>query len=174
MHTEKIIVVTKVYKVSFTGYRPSKLGFGEGDPRCAALKQKLRDNIEVLAYSGAAQFYSGMALGVDMWCAQAVLELRKLRPEITLTAVIPCLGQDEKWCAADKARYRDILSQCSNVICVSRTYTKDCMFERNRRLVDMCDLLLAVYNGKSGGTKYTVEYAQKRGRKVIAIDPDNI
>ena len=174
LHTEKIIAVTAVYKVSFTGYRPSKLGFGVDDERCAALKQKIYDNIEVLIYSGATDFYSGMALGVDMWCAQAVLELRKLRPEITLTAVIPCPGQDEKWSAADRALYRDTVAQCNNVICVSRAYTKDCMFERNRRLVDMCDLLLAVYDGKSGGTHYTVEYAEKKGRKIIIIDPNSI
>lgn len=163
--------MTAVYKVAFTGYRPAKLGYSESDPRCAALKQKIYDNIEVLIYSGATQFYSGMALGVDMWCAQAVLGLRRLRRDITLTAVIPCPGQDEKWSAADKALYRDILSQCNDVVCVSRTYTKDCMFERNRRLVDGCDLLLAVYDGKSGGTQYTVEYARKRGRKVIVIEP---
>lgn len=161
-----------MYKVSFTGYRPSKLGFkGENDPLCLDLKQRLRSNIESLIYSGALQFYSGMALGVDIWCAQAVLELKRLRPEITLTAVIPCPEQDEKWSAADKALYRSILGQCSDVICVSRTYTRDCMFERNRRLVDLCDLLLAVYDGKSGGTQYTVEYAHKKQRKVIVIPP---
>ncbi len=170
--TEKIIGVTQVYKVSFTGYRPSKLGFcGENDPRCIALKQKIRSNIETLIYSGASQFYSGMALGVDIWCAQAVLDLKQLRPEITLTAVIPCPEQDEKWNAQDKAVYRGILEQCSDVICVKKHYTKDCMFERNRRLVELCDLLLAVYDGKSGGTQYTVEYAEKKHRKVIVIDP---
>ena len=161
-----------MYKVSFTGYRPSKLGFrGENDPLCLDLKQRLRSNIEKLIYSGASQFYSGMALGVDIWCAQAVLELKKLRPEITLTAVIPCPDQDEKWNAADKALYRSILAQCGDVICISRVYTRDCMFERNRRLVDLCDLLLAVYDGKSGGTQYTVEYAQKKQRKVIVVPP---
>ena len=161
-----------MYSVSFTGYRPAKLGFtGEGDPRCVKLRQMLSEAIAELVRQGADKFYTGMALGVDTWCALSVMELKKSYPEIGLYAVIPCPNQHERWSDCDKMRYRRIMDSCSDVICVSASYTKDCMLQRNRALVDSCDLLLAVYDGKSGGTKYTVDYANRCGKKVILIEP---
>lgn len=161
-----------MYRVSFTGYRPAKLGFfGEDDPMCVDLKQRLSRKIEELYQRGADSFFSGMALGVDIWCAEAVLELKKQHPEVTLTAVIPCRDQDAKWSAADRERYRRIISLCDKVICTSESYTKDCMFKRNRALVELCDVLVAVFDGKSGGTKYTVDYAEKMHKKTILVPP---
>ncbi len=161
-----------MYKVSFTGYRPQKLPFfGEDDPMCVDLKLRLRKQIEKLIDSGAGEFFTGMALGVDMWCAEEVLELKKLHPEIRLTAVIPCRVQESKWNIEEQRRYREILSKCDKVLCLSESYTKDCMMKRNRALVELCDLLLAVYDGKPGGTKHTVDHAAKLGRKTIIISP---
>lgn len=161
-----------MYRVSFTGYRPSKLPFfGEDDPLCLALKQRLYDTVEKLVDSGACDFYSGMALGVDIWAAEAVLKLGEKRAGITLTAILPCRGQELKWSHAEQQRYHDILSRCSKIIYVSKEYTNDCMHKRNRALVDICDVLVAVYDGKKGGTQYTCEYARKRGRRIITLDP---
>lgn len=161
-----------MYRVSFTGYRPSKLPFfSEDDPMCVDLKQRLYKQISELAERGAYEFCSGMALGVDIWCAEAVIELKKTRPEIKLTAVIPCRSQSEKWSEPDKARYDSVLACCDKVICISESYTADCMHKRNRALVELCDILIAVYDGKSGGTKYTVDYAAKLGRKTLVVPP---
>lgn len=161
-----------MYRISFTGYRPTKLPFfGEDDPLCIALKNKLKEKIEQAYKCGATEFFSGMALGVDMWSAEAVLQLKEKYPEIKLTAVIPCRTQDAKWQQSERLRYRSILSRCDKTICISPEYTKDCMHRRNRALVDMCDILIAVFDGQSGGTKYTVDYAQKKGKKVVIIEP---
>lgn len=161
-----------MYRVSFTGYRPAKLPFyGEDDPRCIDLKSRIFATIQQLADSGATEFLTGMALGVDMWCAEAVLKLRECRPEIKLKAVIPCRNQQVKWDVSQQRRYSDILSKCDKVVCVSEEYTSDCMHRRNRALVDICDVLVAVYDGQSGGTKFTYEYARKKGRKIITLPP---
>ncbi len=161
-----------MYGVSFTGYRPCKLNFfGEDDPMCVDLKNRLSRKIAELAGAGADRFFSGMALGVDIWCAEAVLELKKKLPEITLTGVIPCRNQDMKWAAEDRERYRSLLTRCDRVICVSEEYVSGCMQKRNRALVDLCDILVAVYDGKSGGTEYTVKYAEKCHKKIVLIPP---
>lgn len=161
-----------MYRVSFTGYRPSKLPFfGEDDPMCAALKARISDKVEELYRLGATEFFTGMALGVDTWGAEAVLSLQKKHPEVRLYAMIPCRGQENKWSAADKQRYARILQLCSKVLCISPEYTSDCMHKRNRALVDICDFLVAVYDGRSGGTQYTVNYAEKQGKRVIVIPP---
>lgn len=161
-----------MYRVSFTGYRPQKLPFfGEDDPMCADLKSRISREIEKLYENGAVEFYSGMALGVDMWCAEAVLSLREKHPDVRLTAVIPCRGQENRWNPADQRRYHDILGKCDKVLCISESYTSDCMKKRNTALVDLCDVLVAVFDGKPGGTKQTVDLASKRGRKTIIIPP---
>ena len=46
-------------------------------------------------------------------------------------------------------------------------YEEGCMFERNRRMVDECDLVFAYLYAKRGGTYYTVRYAEKKGKKII-------
>ncbi len=161
-----------MYRVSFTGYRPQKLPFfSEDDPMCADLKCRISKQIEKLYENGAAEFYSGMALGVDIWCAEAVLELRGAHPEVRLTAVVPCRGQESRWTPVDQRRYREILSRCDKVMCLSESYTADCMRKRNTALVDLCDVLVAVFDGKPGGTKQTVDLASRRGRKTIIISP---
>ncbi len=161
-----------MYRVSFTGYRPEKLPFfGEDDPLCAELKAKLRAQIKELIESGADIFNSGMALGVDTWAAEAVLELKKEYPQIALNAFVPCPEQADRWKKADKARYTKILGQCAKVITVEPRYTKCCMTKRNHALVDMCDVLVAVFDGKSGGTKQTVDYAKSKDREIILLSP---
>ncbi|MBE6901142.1 MAG: DUF1273 domain-containing protein [Ruminococcaceae bacterium] len=161
-----------MFRVSFTGYRPAKLPFfGEDDPLCIALKQRIESTVSELAESGAREFFSGMALGVDIWCAEAVLKLKQKYSDIKLTAMIPCHDQDARWNEAERARYHDILSQCDKTICISPVYSKDCMHRRNRALVEICDVLVAVYDGKSGGTKYTVDHATKAGRRIITLSP---
>lgn len=161
-----------MYRVSFTGYRPEKLPFfGEDDPLCVQLKKRLYDEIKKLAADGANEFYSGMARGVDTWAAEAVLELKRSVPEIKLFAVIPCPEQADRWSAEQKARYDGILAQCDKTITVSPRYTKGCMEKRNKALVELCDLLVAVYDGKPGGTMQTVNYAKSKNRKITILAP---
>ena len=55
---------------------------------------------------------------------------------------------------------------------VNREYSEKCMLERDRALVLLSSVLLAVYNGGfRSGTGATVRYARKLGRELIVIDP---
>lgn len=64
------------------------------------------------------------------------------------------------------------MAQADTIEYVSWEYHRNCMLERNRRLVDHAGWLLAVYNGEQrGGTAATLRYARKTGREVIVIDP---
>lgn len=161
-----------MYNVSFTGHRPEKLPyFSEDDPMCVDMKQRLKTQIEELIIEGADSFYTGMARGVDTWCAEIVIELKRKYPGINLTAVIPCKTQTSGWNAEDTSRYESILKHCDKTIYTSTAYSKSCMLKRDRALVDLCDVLVAVFDGTKGGTKYTVDYAEKVHRKVIIIPP---
>ena len=82
-------------RCAFTGYRPQKMvfGFNESDPRCIEFKARLRATIEDLIGKGYAHFISGGAMGMDMFAAEAVLELREEYPWIMLEMVSPFDGQ---------------------------------------------------------------------------------
>ena len=46
-------------------------------------------------------------------------------------------------------------------------YRKFAPLKRNEEMVDLCDMALIVWDGHSNGTKYTLNYAEKKGKKVI-------
>ena len=159
---------------AFTGHRPKSFpwGYNESVPGCVLLKEVLAAQISALAERGVTDFLSGMAQGVDLWCAQIVLDLKKKNSALKLHAILPCEGQESKWPAAAQAMYRSILEQADDVFFVGRAYRPDCMLVRNRYMVEQASVLLAVYNGVfRSGTGMTVRYAQKLGRKIIIIDP---
>ena len=159
---------------AFTGHRPKKLPwrYDETDSRCVALKEELTGQITKLAEAGVTDFFSGMAEGTDVYCAQIVLDLRKKNPALNLHCVLPCEGQADSWSDSAQERYHTIVGQADFVDYVSRKYYDGCMLARNRRLVDQAGILLAVYNGeRRGGTAATVRYARKAGREIIMIDP---
>ena len=54
-----------------------------------------------------------------------------------------------------------------------KTHGRGATFIRNRQIVDGCDTLICYYDGrKTGGTKYTVEYARKKGVNVVNVYPE--
>lgn len=48
-----------------------------------------------------------------------------------------------------------------------KNYGKFAPLKRDSEMVDDCDTVVAFWDGLSKGTKYTIEYALKRGKKVI-------
>jgi len=48
-------------------------------------------------------------------------------------------------------------------------YGKAAPLVRNRQIIDCCDEVLAFWDGKSKGTKYTIDYAKKMGKPVRIV-----
>ena len=163
----------KIRKVAFTGYRPSKLpfGFNEEDVRCMDFKKRLHNTLESLIWQGYRHFLSGGALGMDMYAAEAVMELQKQYPGICLEMVSPFDSQTEKWGTEYKKRHDYLFENADIVTMTGHVYTKSALFTRNRYLVNSADLLLAAYDGQPGGTAMTISYAKKVGVQVCIIRP---
>ena len=45
-------------------------------------------------------------------------------------------------------------------------YAAGAYWKRNEQIVGSCDYLIAFWDGKSTGTKYTIDYAKKQGKEV--------
>ena len=138
---------------AFTGHRPSsyRFGYDEEHPDCCKLKALMTLQIVSLIENGVTTFLSGMALGADIWGAEIVLACKKQYPQkgIRLIAVLPCESQADRWSVEQRERYFNILAECDETVYISRHYTRDCMFRRNRWLIDHANFVLAVYNGSS-------------------------
>ncbi len=158
----------------FTGHRPQHFSWGnnESDERCIKLKNLLNETIEQAISDGYTDFYSGMALGTDIFAAEIVLDKAKENPQIKLHAVIPCVNQPDRWNKSERTRYRQILKHCATKTIISPFYTESCMLLRNQFMVDNCLRVISVWNGSFvGGTAYTVRYAKKMNRELYNINP---
>ena len=159
---------------AFTGHRPKSFPwkYDETAPACVALKNVLAEQITMLADDGVTGFISGMALGVDLWAAQIILDLREKNSALKLYCALPCEGQEKRWSADKQELYHFILRQADDTYWESRHYTPDCMLNRNRYMVDHASILLAVYNGEyRSGTGMTVRDAKSKHRRIILIHP---
>ena len=160
---------------AFTGHRPQNLPFGmnENDERCVRLKEILKEEIiNLIEKEDVTHFITGMALGIDLYAAEIVLDLKACYPSITLESAIPCETQAVKWSAAQRERYYDIAAQCDKETMLQSHYSPDCMDKRNRYMVDHADFIVAVWDGRPSGTGKTVTYARGRnGKSIIVIDP---
>lgn len=162
---------------SFTGHRPQRFSFGydEEDKKCIQLKLVMARQVNLLIESGVSVFYTGMAQGVDQYGAEIVLAMKRQYPHIRLIAVLPCETQANKWSPEQRERYFNTLAECDDVITLQTRYTPQCMWERNRYMVDHAGYLLAVYDGGGkGGTAYTVRYARVKKREIITVHPDTL
>ena len=156
---------------AFTGHRPQRLPWGsnELDERCLALKHLIAAAVETAAGRGFTAFLCGMARGCDTYFAEAVLSCMEHHPQTELIAMIPCPEQADRWPAADRQRYGQLLSRCSAVEILSPCYDKACMLRRNRAMVERAELLISVYDGSGGGTGQTVNLAREKGVEIMPL-----
>lgn len=110
----------------FTGHRPGKLPWREDewDRRCVALKERMMVLLREAYRQGYRHFITGMARGIDTYCCEAVLRLRREYSDVVLEAAIPCCTQAQRWRARDQERYRRLLAQCDlKTLIQPRLYT---------------------------------------------------
>ena len=108
------------------------------------------------------------------YAAEITLALRQKYPSIFLECVIPCETQTARWNPVWKKRYDHILAECNKKTVLQQLYTPDCMDRRNRYMVDRANYIIAVWNGRAGGTQNTVLYAQNLGKRVSIINPNSL
>lgn len=133
------------------------------------IKKRTRGVLVEAIEQGYRYFGAGGALGYDTLAAQTVLELKSEYPQIKLILVLPCENQTRGWEQADIDEYERIKAAADKVVYTSKDYYSGCMHKRNRHLVDNSSLCICYLTGQSGGTVYTVNYAQTQGLHIINI-----
>lgn len=147
------IEIDKRYTMAVTGHRNVKDNIS---------KNVLKSIFEGAILSGIDTFLIGMAVGFDTLCFNVLLDIRKEK-NIRIIACIPCEKQDMKFSLSQKKEYAKMVSEADEKIILSKEYTPYCMMQRNRFMVDNCSILLAYLRENKGGTKNTVDYAERKG-----------
>ncbi len=164
-------------KIAITGHRPHKLGndYDLTSPLIKWIRKQITSIINsynkgefTQTYTSNLTFITGMALGIDTLFAKIAIE-----NNIPFIAAIPCVGQEYRWIKKSQDLYNEILSHplCTKNLLRNSMYTNTCMQNRNIWMVDNCDLLIAVWDGTSGGTANCVKYAKSVNKEIIIINP---
>lgn len=165
----------RVHRCCFTGQRPEKLS---EDPE--TIKDWLTQQIKAAISAGYTTFISGCAMGVDIWAAQIVIHIREEQKvkqgnsNLHLIAATPWPGFSNKWSIDWKQQYSDLLKNADLIIPVCNHYHKGVFQQRNEWMVDHSNRVIAYYNGAPGGTKNTIDYAQKKQIEVVTNNPNYV
>lgn len=146
----------------FTGHRQIP------DERYDTIYQKTVALINKLAIDGYTDFICGGAIGYDTLAANAVLSLREVLG-IRLHLILPCADQHIYFSKEQKEEYRRIMDQSDSVNILSQSYYRGCMHARNRKMADLSSACVAFCERQSGGTAYTVSYAERKGISVFFV-----
>ena len=137
--------------------------------RKSDIRSQLKAAVERAIQNGYRFFGAGGALEFDTMAAQIVLECRQQYPHIRLILVLPCVDQTSGWKQSDIDEYEPIRALADKVVYTSKIYYSGCMFKRNRHLVDNSSLCICYLTRQTGGTAYTVRYAESKGVTVLNL-----
>jgi uncharacterized phage-like protein YoqJ len=155
-----------VKRLFISGYKAFELGiFNEKNPGLAIIKQALKrelvrfleDELEWVIISGQ--------LGVEMWAAETVLELKKEFPHLKLAVITPFLNQEEKWKEETQDYYRNIVMQADYINSVYQTPYQGVwqLGEKDKFLLSNSDGILLVYDeDNEGSPKFLSKLAAKK------------
>lgn len=115
-----------------------------------------------------------LAAGADQLFARGVLDAGG-----ALHVVVPCEKYEETFQGADLAAFHDLLQQAEQVETLPHAEPiEEAFYAAGRRVVDLCDVLIAVWDGEPargrGGTADVVEYARSGGREIVVIWPPGV
>ncbi len=144
---------------SFTGHRILKKDFSIEDVSIV---------IDEVIKKGYKSFLVGMARGFDLKCVKVLVE-KKEKHDIEIIACMPCKDQNKYFKEKENQEFYEMLDFTDKQVYIQENYDKECMFLRNKYMVDNSSLLIAYYHYQRGGTHSTVTYAIKQDKEIIYI-----
>lgn len=113
---------------------------------------------------------TSLAIGADQLLARLTLERGG-----AVHAVLPFQDIEHTFEEQDQPAYRALLAQAMAEVLDTPGTKEDAYFAAGKRVVELADLMLAVWNGLPakgrGGTADVVRYALERGVPLVHINP---
>ncbi|QUE25307.1 DprA-like DNA processing chain A [Microbacterium phage Fizzles] len=152
-------------RVMVTGHRPQGIPAESHEwvhLELERLAVKLRD------LNGMKVGISGMALGSDIWWAQATVFAWN-----ELWAFLPFPQQAERWAPADVALWNEMRWRATREHVTAPEYSVQALFQRNEDMLKYSDLVIAVFDPATtrGGTFATVQSAVSQMLPILHVNP---
>lgn len=168
----------KPIRCAIIGQHPMRFpwGFDEEDESCTKMKMELAQQIMVLRQSGVSQFLVACDCGVGLYAAEIVNGLRAMTDrDLMLICYTPHEEQATKWAPYLRERYFDMLTACTYLSAVCEVGASDAQLQAYKKIIDLADVVLCVYDLDSTATGDTEDralaYAQKCDVPVRILDP---
>lgn len=165
-----------------TGYKQHELGiFDDKHPGINYIKQALENRLIDLLENGLEWVIVSGQLGVELWCAEVVIELKEDYPHLNLAVITPFIEQNKNWNDANKSKYEAILSHADYTVSLtSIPYEAPWQFiEKDKFLMRNSDGMLVVYDEENEGSpkfikKSAEKFAQTSDYVVLTISADDL
>ena len=142
--------------------------FGHRDIDYRKDREKLKQTIVVLIENeGFTQFYSGGRGAFDRICAETIAELKVSYPHIKNTLVFSYLPPTNEGFTLPSV-YTD-----SVYLLERRVPQRYAVLETNKLMVGKADCLVVGIMKEWGGAWQAVEYAKRKGKRIINICEEN-
>lgn len=153
-------------RVLVTGYKASELGiFSQKHPGIGIIKKAIRKQLVALLDDGLEWVIVSGQWGVELWAAEAAIELKSEYPGLQVAVITPFLEQDEKWSEEKRGLYSSVLQRADYVNSVTKTkYEGGWQFkESNKFLLRNTDGMVILYDEeKEGSPKFMKELAARQ------------
>lgn len=164
----------------FTGHRPQDLNGFNPEDNFELIRISRDICIDLIENHGVTRFYSGMAIGYDIWMAKVIIGLRRdLYPDIKLLLAVPCKGQWEAWeehCPDQIFEWMRVYEEADEIEYVhDGRYEKWVLPNRNTYMVARGLYCIAGWNEKEfGGTFDCLTKSRKKGRMITRVNPKTL
>ena len=169
----------RIYRCAVMGQHPMRFpwGFDEEDDRCQKLKMELAQQVMALRQRGVTQFLTACDCGVGLYAAEIVNGLRETADQdLMLFCYTPHEEQATKWAPYLRERYFTMLEKCTLISVVCPVGTPDAQLQAYRKIIDLADVVLAVYDrdmqpadsAEDSALAYDVDITHK---SVLVLDP---
>ena len=150
-------------------------GFDEEDASCAKMKMELAQQIMVLCQEGVSQFLVACDCGVGLYTAEIVNGLRMTDRDLMLLCYTPHEEQATKWAPYLRERYFDMLTVCTYLSAVCEVGTPDAQLQAYKKIIDLADVVLAVYDRDTPATGSAEDraliYAEGQHKPLLMLHP---
>ena len=170
----------KPIRCAIIGQHPMSFpwGFDEEDESCGKMKMELAQQIMVLRQSGVSQFLTACDCGVGLYAAEIVNGLRTTDHDLMLLCYTPHEEQATKWAPFLRERYFTMLEQCTLISAVCEVGAPDAQLHAYKKIIDLADVMLAVYDGNTPATgsaeDRALTYAEGQHKSLVLLHPTEL
>jgi uncharacterized phage-like protein YoqJ len=123
---------------------------------------------------GCTHFFTGLAMGVDLWAGQIIIDIKAENPAIKLFGACPFPKYPDTFPTQWQIEYHFVADNCDDIFFTSSLYSPGVYKIRNNFLVEKADRLIAVVKDYNSGTGQTIAFARKNNVDVRIIDCNNL